>query len=329
MIGVNHAAALDMPISMSPQVMYEFAKEKVIQLDTGRGVLLLVDMGSLTSFGEILQEETGIIVKTIEMASTPMVIDACRKAVLGRDIHYIYDSLKIPAIHHFRERSQEQAGKKGIIITACFTGEGASERLKHIIEESLRMETIEIVALNIMNKKEFISKVEQLRERHKILAIASTIDIEIDEIPLITAAQVLAGVGIDKIRGILETENNYQKIAKSLNKHIKLDSEGLVENLRAVLAAMEQGLGLYIKEEVKIGIVLHMCFLLDKLKTGGKETFFEELQDFMKQYGKEFAIVRSCLKSIEAEYEIQIGEHEAAYICKMLLSNGDILQDIV
>jgi transcriptional regulatory protein LevR/transcriptional regulator with AAA-type ATPase domain len=329
MIGVNHAMALDMPISMNPKVMYEFAKEKVIQLDTGRGVLLLVDMGSLTSFGQMLQEETGIIVKTIEMTSTPMVIDACRKAVLGRDIHYIYDSLRTPVIHHVGEGSQEHIGKTGIIITACFTGEGASERLKHIIEESLRTETVEIVPLNIMNKKEFINKVEQLREKHKILAIASTIDIEIDEIPFITAAQVLAGSGIDKIKDILETESNYQKIAKSLNKHIKLDSERLVENLRDVLTAMEHRLGLYIKEEVKIGIVLHMCFLLDKLKAGGKETFFEELQDFVKQYGKELAIVRSCLEGLGAQYEVRIGEHEEAYICRMLLSNGDILQEIV
>ena len=325
MIGINHAAALDMPISMSPKIMYEYAKEKVMQLDAGRGVLLLVDMGSLASFGQMLQEETGIIVKTIEMTSTPVVIDVCRKAVLGRDIHYIYDSLKMPSYHHYNERTQDQTGKKDIIITACFTGEGASERLKHIIEEHLKSETIEIIPLNIMSKKEFVTKIERLREKHKILAIASTIDIEIEGIPFVTAADILSGTGINRISSILETENNYQKIAKSLDKHIKLDSENLVESLREVLGSMEQGLGLSIKEEVKIGILLHMCFLIDKLKDNGKETFFEGLQDFKRQYSKEIVIVRNCLRSLEEQYEIGIGEHEEAFICRMLLFNGDIL----
>lgn len=326
MIGINHAAALDMPISMSPKVMYEYAKEKVMQLDAGRGVLLLVDMGSLTSFGQMLQEETGIIIKTIEMTSTAVVIDVSRKAMLGRDIHYIYDSLRTPSYHYYSEKPQEQVGKKGIMITACFTGEGASERLKHIIEERLKSEVIEIIPLNIMSKKEFVTKVERLREKHKIYAIVSTIDIEIEGIPFVTAAEILSGEGINKIKDILETESNYQKIAKSLNEHIRLDSENLVENLREVMVAMEHGLVLYIKEEVKIGILLHMCFLIDKLKEGGKETFFEGLQYFNKQYNKELATVRSCLKSLEEQYEVRIGEHEEAYICRMLLFNGDALQ---
>jgi transcriptional regulatory protein LevR/transcriptional regulator with AAA-type ATPase domain len=329
MIGVNHAAALDMPINMNPIDMYEHAKGKVIQLNEGRGVLLLVDMGSLASFGQMLQEETGIIIRTIEMTSTPMVIDACRKAVLGRDIHYIYESMRVPAMHNHIEKPIEQSGKKSIVITACFTGEGASERLKSIIQESVDLEAIEIVPLNIMSKKEFVIKLEQFKEKHKILAIASTIDIEIEGVPLVSATEILTGAGIDRIREIIETDVNYQKIAKSLNKHVTLEGEALVENLRAVLTAMESGLGIYVKEEVKIGILLHMCFLLDKLKGGGKETFFEGLQDFIMQYKKELAIVRSCLERLESEYNVRIGEHEEAYICRMLLSNGDIPKDIV
>lgn len=323
MVGVSHAQALDMPISMDPKVMYEYAKEKVKQLNEGRGVLLMVDMGSLASFGQMLQEETGVTIKTIEMASTPVVIDACRKAILGRDINYIYNSLKISVVHNYGEKPQNQTTKRNIIITACFTGEGASERLKYIIEESIKPDTIEIIPLNIMNKREFVSRVEQLREKYKVLAIASTVDIEIEAIPFITAAQILTGTGVDRIKEILESECNYQKIAKSLDTHIKLESETLVESLRDALAAMEQGLESNVKEEVRIGILLHMCFLLDKLCSGGKETFFDGLRDFIKQHTKEFAIIRSSLKNLEIQYGIQIGEHEIAYICRMLLSNKE------
>jgi transcriptional regulatory protein LevR/transcriptional regulator with AAA-type ATPase domain len=329
MIGVKHAEALDMPLDTNPMVVYEHAKKKVIQLDKGRGVLLLVDMGSLASFGQMLQEETGIIVKTIDMTSTAIVIDVCRKAVLGRDIHYIYDSIRLPATYQYKENMQEQNSKKDIIITACFTGEGASERLKTIIEDSLKTDTIEIIPLNIMSKKEFISKIDQCRERHKVLAIVSTIDIDLEGISFISAAEILAGEGIVKISDIIETEKNYQKIANSLRNHVSIESDALVEYLRDALSSMESKLGLYVKEDTKIGILLHMSFLIDKLKNGGKETLFEELQYFTKQYAAELVIVRSCLKNLQSKYKVKIGEDEEAYICKMLLSNGDKLQVIV
>lgn len=329
MIGANHAHALDMPLDISPKVMYEQVRERIKLLDNGRGVLLLVDMGSLTSFGQMLQEETGIVVKTIDMISTAVVIDVCRKAILGRDIHYIYDSIKLPAVYRYTESKEEQSSKKNIIITACFTGEGASERLKHIIEEAVNNDSVEIIPLNILNKKEFTAKVEKLRERHKLLTIVGTVDIVVDGVLFLPATDILAGTGLNKIKDLLEIENNYQKIAKSLQSHISIGSEGLVERLREALQAMESGLKLLIKEEVKIGMILHMSFLLDKLKNGGKEAFFAELQDFNSKNKQELSIIRQCLRRVEAEYGVCIGEHEEAYICKMLLSNGDVQQGSV
>jgi len=329
MIGAKHAHALDMPLSMSPDAMYEQAKEKAVQLDNGRGVLLLVDMGSLTSFGQMIQEETGITIKTIDMISTAMVIDICRKAVLGRDIHYIYDSLKLPSVYYHKESIQDQDAKKSVIITACFTGEGASERLKRILEESVKSDYAEIIPLNILNKREFISKIEKWREAHKLLAVVSTVDIDVEGVLCISAADVLIGTGVEKIKDLLEREGNYQKIAKSLQNHISLDSEILVNRLREALDAMEKGLGLCVKEEVKIGMILHMSFLMHKLKDKGEETYFEGLRQYKSSYKHELEIVRECLKGLESEYRVRIGEHEEAYICKMLLSNGGTLQDMV
>lgn len=323
LIGVDHAVALDMPLSMSPKLMYEHAKEKVLQLDRGRGVMLLVDMGSLISFGQLLQEETGILVQVADMVSTPMVLDVCRKAVMGRDLHIIHDSLMREDDYLYGEKSREKKAKKHLIITACFTGEGASERLKRIIADMLPEDITDIKALNIMNKKEFLTKVEQYREKYHILAIVSTLDIEIPEIPFISAAELLAGSGADRIKELVLVEQNYQKIGSSLKKHIKIDSENLVENIRMVLKAMEQAMRLRLKEEVKIGMLLHMSFLLDKVKNGGQETYFEELQDFEALHGEELAIVRSCLRELERCYEVEISSHEKAYICKMLLSNRD------
>ena len=51
---------------------------------------MLVDMGSLTNFGDDLQNEFGIRVKTIPLVSTLRIIEAVRKAVMGYPLDYVY-----------------------------------------------------------------------------------------------------------------------------------------------------------------------------------------------------------------------------------------------
>ena len=86
LVGINHGVAIDMPLNMSAEEAYQLAKKKVQEINKGRGVLLLVDMGSLVNFGDMIYEETGIVVKTIDRVSTPMVIEGLRKAVFEGEI---------------------------------------------------------------------------------------------------------------------------------------------------------------------------------------------------------------------------------------------------
>src|SRR5699024_1051195 len=58
------------------------ATQIVKVINQGKGVVLLSDMGSLNMFGEVIMNKTNIPTKTIKMVTTPMVIEATRKAML-------------------------------------------------------------------------------------------------------------------------------------------------------------------------------------------------------------------------------------------------------
>lgn len=325
LVGTDHAIALDMPLTMSPQAMYATAKNTVLGLDKGRGVLLMVDMGSLINFGDMISEETGSLVKTIGMVSTPLVIDACSKAVLGRDIYYIYDSIKEAYQLNIPENAKSDSYQKNIIITACFTGDGASRKLKEIIEAKLeKKDGIEVIPLEILNKNEFLSKVERYREKYRILAVVSTVDVSLADIPLIPAMEILSYEGIGRLDLIVREEDTYMGIKASLKEHLAAVScEAAVDSARRIIDDIEESLKVQVKSEVKIGIILHMCFLLDKLKQGGRETVFNDLQSFKEQYGNELVKVSRCLIPLDKHFGIKVGEHESAYICKMFLSNNE------
>ncbi|HBH0868642.1 TPA: sigma 54-interacting transcriptional regulator, partial [Clostridioides difficile] len=64
LLGINHARYLDMPFEKKPEEMIEEATTIIKDIDEGRGVIILVDMGSLSYFGDIISGKTGINIRT-------------------------------------------------------------------------------------------------------------------------------------------------------------------------------------------------------------------------------------------------------------------------
>lgn len=323
LVGVNHVIPLDMPLTMSAESMYKVAKEKVQRINMGKGILMLVDMGSLVNFGHMIYEETGIIVKTIEMVSTPIVIEACRKAITGRELDEIYRSCKEITLSKRSEGKKSYVKRKKVIITACFTGEGAAEKLKKILEDKMQFEElVEIVPLNILNRAEFLSKIAYYKENHKILAIVGTVDVHIDDIPFFSALDILSEEKVIALQHIVITESTYSKVALSLKEHMKIkDCFQLVEDVREDIEEIKLVLRKSLSEDVQLGIVLHISFMIDRLIRGERELEFQNLQKYMDQFSREIEIIKNCLKNMEESYKIKIGYNELAYICKMFMYN--------
>lgn len=60
LLDTRHGHALDMSLHQSVDDFLDTVTRKVKEIDEGKGVLILVDMGSLLSFGEIITQKTGI-----------------------------------------------------------------------------------------------------------------------------------------------------------------------------------------------------------------------------------------------------------------------------
>lgn len=82
LIGVKHAHAINMALNDRVEDTFNKALSEVKKIDMGKGVLILVDMGSLTNFAGIITEKTGVLTRTIDMVSTPIVLEATRKSLI-------------------------------------------------------------------------------------------------------------------------------------------------------------------------------------------------------------------------------------------------------
>jgi len=327
LIGEEFVQALDMPLTMKTEYMYEKAKEKIKEIKTEKGVLILVDMGSLSNFGNIISNELDIETKTINMVTTLTVIEAGRKALIGENLESIYYSCQELGRAYIQmsksDCKDDEDDKELIVITTCFTGEGAAARIKSQIENSLRnREKVNIIALDILDKEDFLRKVSELKEKYTILAIVGTVRIFIESIPFISAQDIFMEEGIKYLEELLNREYDFLKVRKALvNQITQIDCMKLVFNIRAFMNRIEESLEIKIQHDAQVGILIHVSFLIDKLRHGGSEIVFKNLEIYRDNHSKEFKLIKKILRVLEQIYQINIGHDELAYLVRMVTEN--------
>lgn len=323
-VGANHVVGLDMPLSMSPEEMYKIIKESAVLADSGRGILLLVDMGSLKNFGDMISEEINTEIKTVDMVTTLVVIDACHKAVIGKELTEIYESILKMNARNTSAVHQDEKKTENIIITACFTGQGAAKELKKIIANKYlpNKDSIKIIPMEFIDKNQFYKTIERYRQNYYIVAVVGTLDFSVPGIPYITAMELLTGKAKTLLLNLIDEADTYEKIETSLEKYLNaVDGKICFKMSRTVIKNIQEALELQIPSDVKVGIILHMCFLVEKLASGEKENEFEGIDDYTRNHDYELDVIKNNVKSLEEYFNIKIGQHECAYLCRMFLEN--------
>lgn len=209
-----------MPLDINPKDILEKMICKLNELNYQKGVLLLVDMGSLANFGTLIMEKLPVKVKTIDMVSTPLILEAMRKAdIVGMDLDSIYDSLVNFKGYDIDFTAPEEKAKE-VIITICTSGEGAAVKLKELIEEELDSITnrkVDVIPIGVNQMK---SSILDLETSYKIIAAVGMVKPPLD-IPFIPLEKVISGEAKDFLR----------KILKSDLKIVKNDKNVVVRNL--------------------------------------------------------------------------------------------------
>lgn len=112
LLGITSVQAINMNLDEKVKTVYLKTKERVEVLDEGLGVLILADMGSIKSFEQKLGEELSLKVRVMDMASTPLVLEAAKQS-LNRQLSLdeLVMSLSTTMARHWQNsHNQEESG---------------------------------------------------------------------------------------------------------------------------------------------------------------------------------------------------------------------------
>ncbi|MFU0782703.1 MAG: PTS system transcriptional activator [Thermoanaerobacterium thermosaccharolyticum] len=328
LLGENFVVGYNMPLDQKPEIALNNLCDLIKKTNKGKGVLLLVDMGSLVFFGDMVYEKTGIPVKTVEMASTPMVLEAGRKALLNASLDEVYDSVLnlSPYIGRiYKDNFEIQNGfKNDVIITACITGEGTALKLKSILEKKLDLKSagIDIITLNIEDKREFKRKLQNIKTEKNILAVVSAFDPGDDTLKYISTTDVFDNRKLSSLKAMidsrdaLDTINNMKEI---IAENVDIDADKYINAFKEFYLNIAKN-KVSLDNDKIIGLILHLACAIERVLKGGELIRIKNCKSIIEKNTSKYEMIKTAVKPVNEAFNVTLSDDEYVSIMKIIYS---------
>lgn len=345
LLGMSHVRAINMPLTEKPDSILKKTEQLVQDIDEGKGVILLVDMGSLVTFGERIKESTGIEVKVIDNISTLLVIEAARKALLPHtnidDIVHSLVNLSQTLSDRLKRRISEDYSKykKKVIYTVCYSGQGTAFYLEKALNNFLKENNIYdvlVTPLSLENKKQLRDIIKEASKEKLVVAITGSINPMYEDIPFISVEEIILNNGLEKLLDLISPEKSrdmYEDSLNKVNREIALSATTeVVEKYLQFLSANK--ILFYIKDcmnqlEAKTkctlseGLIarffIHTACMLERIIVSGHQLSAGiNLNEYSKENEVLWNFIKESMINIEKAFNITIPDDELYFICELL-----------
>ena len=340
LLGVQHARSIDMPLEADSAKVTERAAMLVQELDEGKGVILLVDMGSLSGLAQKLAGQTGVIVKGVEMVTTLMVLHVLHKAILPQyDLNSVYRAAwDVRSMLQFVPQDAKMAvGAKGrALLTTCFTGQGAAAKVKKMLEKLMQqwcVNDIRIIALEAGTQELLQSRLQQLQQSYEIMASVGSVDPQIAGKPHLALEELLkdgasdelrrivsgaeSGGGRGQVREKMDWEMLQLVVGDMLDEFLTfVNPRKVIESLTESLRILEEGMGFRFGSSGMIRMLVHCGCMVERLLTA-TPIGYPDAVNFKKEHLREYKTIKNALAPVERQFCLEIAETEICHLIEI------------
>lgn len=329
LLGVNYAKAYDMPLDQKPEEALVRLKDLIISSNNGKGVILLYDMGSFGMMGDVIYEETGIPIRSMDLVSTPIALEATRKALFNTTLDEVFEGLKLASGYDSRiqlDVKKQESSRDSIILSVCATGLGSAVKLKKYVEDRVNLGDIEVLPLGVTDKKVFINEVKKIKSNREIIAVVGSVNPGLYDIPFFSAADIFMREKLEELQYIIDSvsfkNDIYKNMEEVVTKEMQIyDVPILIEDIKGIINTLGEITHSTVDDDVSIGIILHIACLVEKILKDGtyQNNMREDLKEEIKRQNEDvYEKIKGIFNPIEQHYNIKIGEDEVLYLIDII-----------
>jgi sigma-54 dependent transcriptional regulator of gfr operon len=322
--------SIDMPLDITFDEVIERLLHYIECRKTKDGLVIFVDMGSLTQIKPKIEEVIEVPTIIINNITTEMAIETAHLIQSTGDIQKVISHL--PYSQFEKQILYPNKTRKRTIVVSCNTGLGTAIKIKEMMEKNLPKNLgieffpYENEALKDSKQVEFILKTKD------IIAVIGTDDPKLKNIPYISLEELFDGeIGklyevLQKVYGNETADSINQNIIKnsSLNRLIDsltiLDAEKVVNQIEGSLKEYQMRVGKQLSSLSKINLYVHISCMIERLIRNQGIESYPEMEAFIKRYENEAMSIQKALVNIEQLYNIRIPIEEIAYVCNIIVN---------
>lgn len=331
LLGENYIIPINAPIDVAPSKVLESLKIGIQDNPTSAGYLLLVDMGSLTTFADVIKKEFQVDIKVISLVSTLHVLEAARKALIGSSLDEIYNDVLMVNSYveiHKNISNPSSDSDKVLIVTACLTGEGAAIAIKNFLLSNLRLDKdyFEVVCLNCLDKKYFKQKIINLQEKNEVLFIVSSFPVD-SPIKQYTMYEVFNMNVLKELQSIIDSKLTMINLPKIIKENIyNIDGVELYKDVTLFLNILQEKLLIKLSDENMVGVILHLSFVIGRLRNEDNPAVYPQKENYLEENINLYNIIKENLNFITSKYKVEISDDEICYLMNLLSNSAPELQ---
>lgn len=334
LLGTDVVSAVDMPLEQSVQATVELAAARVREVGNVRGVVLLVDMGSLTGLGPVLERETGVPFAVVPLVTTPAVIEAARVArEPGSDLAAVLRAVR--RVYTGHEEEPVLSTDKRLVITTCLTGQGTARKLAAFLTEALPGELRESVTIQAVDLEKGSVLPGLLVEgwRKSVVAVVGTIDPHLPGVPFIGLERILFGDGLQALVDLLQGEAaSVSEPSVTREEAMELATRFLVDNITSVdgnragedavaaLRRFEESLGMQMNTNRVARWIIHLGFAIERLAGEGLVYPCPEEEYLKARHASLLSAIAEALAPIGQSWGFSFPPSEIAYMALIVLT---------
>ncbi len=335
LLGRDLVLAVDMPLEQSIEETRSLAVRLLQKAPPASGILLLVDMGSLTVLGPAIEGATGLPVAVVPLVTTAAVIEAGRLVAEGcsrlelavRYVNRVYQTVNTEsAVWEARQ----------IVLTTCLTGQGTARKLAAFLAEALPGDLRERVAVQPLDLETGSDLPGFLVEgwRGRVVAATGTLDPKLPGVPFIGMEQILFGDGLRRLVSLLGdtqevgppvrevSHDDAVRLARRfVEQNLDLPAGAqIAEHAVEALGRLEYHLRSPLRPEQVVRWLIHLAFLGERLVADGPVSTCQELEYLKVQHGDLLSQMRLAVRPLEEVFHVTIPEAELGLLVLAVLT---------
>ena len=314
--------AFDMPVDMSPIEVKNQIKQYISGIDTSKGTIILVDMGSLVNIDRDLKDVIEGDLGIINNITTNIALDIAGRIINGQDVRSMIEGIEKNNVLSCKYIEK----KKKAILTTCISGIGTAVKLKKLIRECIGSADIEVKEYEY-SKLSLMGKEDKIFSEYDVRLIISTTKIDIDGAECLLLQDLMSGDSDDIFVNALKEitlDKNIDMIRQDLVKMFSMENlvsrmtilnpGKIINEVEDIIINYERILGIIFCSELKMTLYIHVSILIERLMIKQGLEFELGERDYEEKNNKFIEITNKIFNPLLREYNLSITTKEISII---------------